>query len=144
MFYDVSEVRNDRLTDDILRTQRFLENNLFDDIDHLDLDIMFEIDGNIEVAGFCTQEDYRDYIIQRRSDLRGEELFRTIIHEMVHVKQYVTGVLEQSHEDDTGPRMYWKTLDMTEVSYQDRPWEIEAHKLEDQLYESFKNQHKTV
>lgn len=144
MYYDVSEVRNDRLTDDIFRTQRFLENSLFDDIDHHDLDIVFEIDNDLEVAGFCTQEDYRDYIIELRSDLRGEELFRTIIHEMVHVKQYVTGALEQSHEDGTGPRMFWKTLDMTEVPYQERPWEIEAHKLEDRLYESFKNQHKAV
>lgn len=145
MIYNVSELRNDRMVDDILRTQRLLENQLFNDIDHDDLEIRFVIDPDIEsgdeseveVHGYCVQEDYRDYLIELRNGLRGEPLIRTVIHELVHVKQYVTGRLEQEHIDDRGPKMYWNTIDMSHVEYDDQPWEQEAEQLENELFERF-------
>jgi hypothetical protein len=92
------------------------------------------MDKDLVVDGYCTQDDDYDYTIELRSDLRGEELERTIIHELVHIWQYVRGDLVQEHIQGLGPRMVWMGEDMTSVDYQDRPWEQQAVALEDRYY----------
>jgi len=98
------------------------------------ISVTFEIDSDMEADGFCTQEDHDDYTIEIRSGLRGEDLERTIIHELVHIWQYVRGDLVQEHIDGLGPRMIWMGEDMTSVDYNDRPWEQEAVDLEEQYF----------
>ena len=55
---------------------------------------------------------------------------RTLAHEMVHAKQYIFGELD-GYSDS------WKGSDVNYYSYEDSPWEKEAYKLEEILYEKF-------
>ena len=57
------------------------------------------------------------------------DMLRVISHEMVHVAQVIQGDLKLDHFNN---RVYWKgeEVDLEKVSYNRRPWEIEAYKLE--------------
>jgi hypothetical protein len=52
---------------------------------------------------------------------------RTIVHEMVHIKQFLKGEL-----DEQGIRWYGELYD--NVAYGKQPWEIEAYGREDELF----------
>lgn len=138
MQFDLTDVRNDRMTDDIMRIKGFVENHIFADLDEAEnIEIRFDGETDLGADGFCTQEEDDSYLIELSYDLRGEDLIRTVIHELIHVRQYVRGELKQIHKDGVGPRMYWHNIDMTDRSYDERPWEQEAHSLEDQLCRQF-------
>lgn len=134
MLIGVGNVRNDRMVDDIERVVYHISETLFRDIDHDTISVAFEIQSDLEVDGYCTQDDEFNYTIELKAGLRGEELERTIIHELVHVWQYVRGSLMQEHIDGLGPRMVWMGEDMTSVEYDDRPWEQEAMELEQKIF----------
>ena len=134
MLIGVGNVRNDRMVDDIERVVYHISETLFHDMDHDIISVAFEIQSDLEVDGYCTQDDEFNYTIELKAGLRGEELERTIIHELVHVWQYVRGSLMQEHIDGLGPRMVWMGEDMTSVEYDDRPWEQEALDLEERYY----------
>jgi hypothetical protein len=136
MLIGLGNVKNDRIQSDIEKVVIHVSENLFDQMDHDMIFVAFELDNDLGVDGYCTQEDEHDYTIQIQSDLKGEELLRTIIHELVHVWQYVVGYLKQEHIDGLGPRMIWMDEDMTSVEYNDRPWEKQAHEIEDELLHS--------
>ena len=134
MFLDLKKIQNDRLVHEIGKVERFISNRLFSDMEHDIVLVSFELDHDMVVDGFCTQDNEFDYTIELRPDIRGPELTKTLIHEFVHIWQYVRGDLIQEHIDGLGPRMIWKNEDMSHVDYNDRPWEIEAHRLEEKLY----------
>ena len=134
MLIGLGNVKNDRVVDTIERVVSQVSDHLFEDIDHDMISVGFEIDHDMVVDGYCTQEDHDDYTIELRSDLRGEELERTIIHELVHIWQYVRGDLIQEHIDGLGPRMIWRGEDLTSVDYDDRPWEKQAVELEEHYH----------
>jgi hypothetical protein len=134
MLIGLGNLKNDRVVDTIERVVSQVSDHLFEDIDHDMISVGFEIDNDMVVDGYCTQEDHDDYTIELRSDLRGEELERTIIHELVHIWQYVRGDLIQEHIDGLGPRMIWMGEDMTSVDYDNRPWEREAVDLEERYH----------
>ena len=134
MLIGLGNVKNDRIVGTIENVVHQVSDTLFDDIDHDMVSVAFELDSDLEVDGFCTQEDYDDYTIELRSGLHGEELERTIIHELVHIWQYVRGDLIQEHLDGLGPRMIWMGEDMTSVDYNDRPWEQQAVALENRYH----------
>jgi hypothetical protein len=134
MLIGLGDIHNDRMVDDIEKVVVHLSETLFHDIDHDIISVAFETKTDMEVDGFCTQEDEFDYTIELRSDLRNEDLERTIIHELVHIWQYVRGDLVQEHIDGLGPRMVWMGEDMTSVDYNDRPWEQQAVALEERYY----------
>ena len=52
---------------------------------------------------------------------------RTLAHELIHARQFFSGQLSS---DLTA----WKDVDYSKADYEDQPWEIEAHKYEDQLF----------
>lgn len=133
MYFDLTEIRNDRMELDIAKVITFVEQKLFPT--DPDCEVRFESCpdlGNID--GYCTQEDEGEYLIEVNMSLRGEDLIRTVIHELVHVQQYLEGKLSQIYDDGKGPRMYWQKVDMSDVLYEERPWECEAHSIEESLY----------
>lgn len=135
MLIGLSELHNDRIVSDIERVVDHMSDTLFDQMDHNILSVEFEVDKNLGVDGYCMQDDKYDYTIQLHSDLRGDELIRTIVHELVHVWQYTVGYLRQEHIDGLGPRMIWMDEDMTSVEYNDRPWEKQAHEIENDIFQ---------
>ena len=62
-----------------------------------------------------------------------DQILTWLAHEMVHLKQFVRGEL---FDYETG-RVQWKTKSFGRVHYEDSPWEREAYRLEDKLYEKF-------
>ena len=70
----------------------------------------------------------REFEIVLDKNIDTKDLIRTVIHEMVHVKQYVRKVLDS---EVGGSRMRWKSKTYPyDIEYNDMPWEKEANKLE--------------
>ena len=61
-------------------------------------------------------------------DLSKEDLLTTIFHEFVHIKQFI----KKEYGDIFA-------INNDEVAYLDRPYEIEAFKLEKELLEEYNN-----
>jgi len=101
-----------------------------------------DIDPNL-CTGFCTPEVADDipesFEIELAPSLDLNTLTRTLIHEMIHVGQYLRGDLVQGHNPIDGLfEINWKGNTYTDAEYTSRPWEIEADELESQMYEKYK------
>jgi hypothetical protein len=110
-------------------------------IRNLDLEIeVTDLDENDSHArGYCTQESERHFLLEICENQTDDSIIRTIIHEMVHVKQYVYRELIQKYGKDHGHRVYWRGEDWTNTIYTKQPWELEAYELEDTLYNEYCN-----
>jgi hypothetical protein len=109
------------------------------------LDIILKIrkftkeEGN--VVGWCIYEDddkvkHREFTIEVSGEQGIEAFIKTIMHEMVHVKQYALAEMRESYGNDKH-RIYWKGTDHTKTAYTKSPWEKEAYRLQDKLYSKF-------
>ena len=91
--------------------------------------------------GLTSVEDYnvsgkpREFIIDIKSTQTEDEIIRTLAHEMVHVKQYVYGEL-----DEEGMKWCGKRL-TRDLPYHEQPWEIEAHDVGDILFVDYMEKH---
>lgn len=103
---------------------------------HLTVEV---IDGLLEsegVSGDCLPEDdFRSQYFDIRLDYGSDSdlIARTLVHELVHVKQYATGELRQF---SNGRYRYKREVFPRDYAYHLRPWEIEASSLERQLLEN--------
>ena len=79
--------------------------------------------------GDCYDADDRSYIIRVNKDLSKEDLLITIFHEFVHIKQHI--------KKEFGGDVFG--ISNEEVAYMDRPYEIEAFRLEKELLEEYNN-----
>jgi len=75
------------------------------------------------VCGDCMYEDDNEFSIRLNKSLSPSDLITTVLHELVHVSQYLKGMVMD-----------------TESDYDDRWQEIEAHALEKQLKRKFDEQ----
>jgi phenylpyruvate tautomerase PptA (4-oxalocrotonate tautomerase family) len=78
--------------------------------------------------GYCNIiESNRSFIIDVNKNVSLKDFVSTIIHEMVHVKQF-------ARNEMSAYGMRWKTKTVSEnTKYVDLPWEKEAYKLEAKL-----------
>jgi len=76
----------------------------------------------------------RAFEIEMHNFMTPEHYTQTLLHELWHVYQHVTGVLK----DKYGKRL-WRGIDYTETDYSEQPWEVQAHQIEVVLYEEFLN-----
>ena len=78
--------------------------------------------------------DYRprEFDVEIHNQMSVEDYTKTLLHELWHVYQHVKGLLK----DKYGKRL-WKGVDHSKVDYSDQPWEQEAHKMEEVLYEEY-------
>lgn len=86
------------------------------------------------IHGDVLDEEDREYYIRVDSSQARKEIISTILHEMVHVCQYVTGRMKQPCGNTIiyeGESYAW------DMEYNDKPWEIEAHTFEKDLYAKF-------
>jgi len=92
-----------------------------------DIDILVTVKTNLDnaVDGWCQQNSSDDYEIEVERNLNDEYFIKTICHEMVHVKQGVTGELVNGTT--------WRGKEYSN----EQPWEIEAYQLEKELFYSF-------
>ena len=85
------------------------------------------------VDGLCSTEDdsKRTFIIEAHKTLGLRQLIMTLIHEMVHVKQFARNEMD---DFPINGRQRWKSGTVSKnVSYYDMPWEKEAMRLQEKL-----------
>lgn len=85
------------------------------------------------VYGWISVEDCdyrpRAFLVELHNMLNLELYTKTLFHELQHMHQHIRGDLR-----DKGPKRLWRGIDCTEMDYDDLPWEIEAHLVEEPLY----------
>jgi|688.fasta_scaffold210258_1 hypothetical protein len=74
--------------------------------------------------------DELEFIIEININLPEEEYVKTLIHEMIHIEDYIIGDLTEENG-----KLLWKGKFYNE----DEPWEIRADELEDSYYEMYSN-----
>ena len=77
--------------------------------------------------GDCYDADDRSFIIRVNKELSKEELLTTIFHEFVHIKQHI--------KKEFGGDVF--AISNDEVAYEDRPYEIEAFIIEQEMLEEY-------
>jgi hypothetical protein len=90
--------------------------------------------------GFCHIIDDnlnkpREFCIELDASVKHSfvQIVTWLAHEMVHLKQFVR---KELWDYETG-QVQWKKRKYSTVEYEDQPWEKEAYRLEDELYEEF-------
>lgn len=81
--------------------------------------------------------DLSNYTIEISNCLDGEELYATVAHECVHVKQFFFG---QYYGVTSQKTILWncERIRFKDVPHEDLPWEKEANKIEAILKKGFK------
>ena len=74
----------------------------------------------------------REFEVEIHNRLSVEDYTETLLHELWHVYQHVTGQLKDKYN-----KRYWKGIDHSETNYDDQPWEKEAHRMEKILYKRY-------
>lgn len=76
-------------------------------------------------GGGCIDMEDGEFTIEINKRLVTKSIIKTVIHEMVHVQQYVEGRLTQTE---------WMGRPHPDLPYRELPWEIEAFATERELY----------
>jgi len=95
-------------------------------------DAKLENYGSCGAEGYNTRNQPRQFLIEVHPGLGASTILSTLAHEMVHVKQYLTGQTDENLESWLGKRVNYEKTD-----YWDQPWEIDAHGREDGLLTKF-------
>ena len=86
--------------------------------------------------GFCDFVDQayrpRVFVIEVQSNLSKEFYIKTLIHEFVHLRQWLQGTLKMR-----SGKMYFEGESVEKYEYMDQPHEIEAYDSEERLAREF-------
>jgi len=87
--------------------------------------------------GFFSMEDdkKRTFTIEIDKTLKLRQLIMTIVHELVHVKQFARNEMV---DRPINGRYRWKSKTVSQnISYEEMPWEREALRLQEKLTDEF-------
>jgi hypothetical protein len=88
------------------------------------------------VYGYCnyTGESYRprEFLIELDTHMNRELYIKTLLHELVHLRQWVTGTLRTKR----GKR-YYNSINVEDIEYWDQPHEVIARREEILLYQEY-------
>ena len=104
------------------------KNRLEITVKYQNLDVL----GSLHIDSYDLKGKPDSFVIEVNRFLTTEEKLKTLAHEMVHVKQYSLGYLNESMSSWRG-----KKIDRFSIDYEELPWEIEAESYGLNLYESF-------
>jgi len=102
---------------------------------HIIVNVIFR--KNLDHLGLTYVDDYnlsgkpREFTLEIYRKQTEEEILKTLAHELVHVRQYSIGDL---NEEAT---LWQGRLMESNLAYDNQPWEIEANELADILYEEY-------
>lgn len=86
--------------------------------------------------GFCSVNGNvyrpREFLIEIDPKHDLELYTKTLIHELIHVRQSVHGLLKERRG-----KLYYKNISCFDLNYWEQPHEIEAHSLEPMYYEDY-------
>lgn len=93
----------------------------------------FDLDNYNEAGSFCSDVEHEvgpeDFHL-RLTVAQPTEMLRTLCHEMVHCRQYLTGMLRsEAGTVYSKPKcfFYGVPVDMDKIPYDEQPWEVEAY-----------------
>ena len=111
---------------------------LCDDVLQINVEVALDEDIG-DACGLVDEEDELEYTIFLNQSILDDdvELFKTVCHECVHIKQYFNKELQ--HLNQYRVVFNNKTYDTFTTKYEDRPWEQEAHQAEQRLYQNNRN-----
>ncbi len=96
-----------------------------------------EILGSVYIDSYDLRGKPDSFIIEINRALSTEDKLKTLAHEMVHIKQFSCGYLNESMTRWRGEK-----VNAYSFVYDELPWEIEAESYGLNLYESFIYNHK--
>ena len=106
----------------------------------LDIKLTKDLKKKEKAYGYCHIIDDnlnkpREFMIELDASMKYsfDQILIWLAHEMVHLKQFVRREL---CDYETG-RVRWKKRMYGRVHYEDQPWEREAYRLEEKLYNEF-------
>lgn len=138
MDISITGVRNPKFKKELMRAAEFYLSSLVSKrlLNHITLEIDVkrrslmdeEADGYCEIEGYNTNKKPREFLIEIAKDRSVRYMLMTLAHEIVHLKQYALGEINEEMNTWKGKRYtnakaYWNT-----------PWEIEAYGRERGLY----------
>ena len=89
-----------------------------------------------QAYGYCSVSGAiykpREFLIEIDPKLDLELYTKTILHELIHLRQWVQGTLKERRG-----KMYYKDIKCEDLDYWDLLHEIEAHSLEQMYYEDY-------
>lgn len=108
---------------------------------YIDIKLSPHYEKNTESSGDCIWEDSNRYSREFTINLDSRDvdsMIETLAHEMVHVKQWARGEMQDIYDDNDGSpkKTRWKSkfINIRNVKYKDLPWEKEANRVEKMLY----------
>ena len=81
--------------------------------------------------------DYNGFDMELNKKQSLGMLLKTVMHEMVHVKQSIKKEWTTYYS-----KCYWKGVDHTDTSYSQQPWERQAYRMQNKLYDGYKSLYK--
>ena len=105
----------------------------------LDIKLTKDLKKKDNSYGYChitgELENPREFMIEVDASMKYpfDQILIWIAHEFVHLKQFVR---KELCDYETG-RVQWKSRSYGRVKYDDMPWEKEAYRLEEKLYNEF-------
>ena len=105
----------------------------------IDIEIKsFVNDGDVVGYTTWTYDNIRprEFTIEVDKTLDNDELIETVIHEMVHVKQFAKEELKERFRPYHREMWFGEEID-TNNKYKSLPWEVEAYKLQELLYNEY-------
>lgn len=132
----------DRFRPYVRRAVKFYAKELFSEKMLENLKIKIKFHTNLDNSACASVEDYNDsgkprsFLIEIHSYSSGSDILKAIAHEMIHVKQFACGDLNECLTRWKGNRIedgldYWK-----------HPWEIDAYGTEVGLFYHFSKKEK--
>jgi|TARA_B110000196_G_C21028993_1_gene606628 hypothetical protein len=95
-----------------------------------------------DLGGSWLLDNHRSFGIEVNTISKTKEFIISLIHEMVHAKQYykkeLTEALTMKSEGIIINKVYWKGKDCTDIEYMKLPYEIEAYDKQETLYKEYK------
>jgi len=137
MYIEVKRCKDDVLAEKLLDAASFYGSALLSRQMRPYIEIEIKILKTLRDDGQCSCEEYnmrdrpRGFSIAIADRLSEEEKLLTLAHEMVHVKQFAVGEL---NDDQT---RWQKSKIAEDIPYLDLPWEVEARCLEYVLYDMY-------
>jgi len=104
---------------------------LFPKFKKFTIDVEYESMGRWEY-GYAEQYANKYFVITLKDNMSLKNTIMTLLHEMVHVKQYLKGELRLGYKEKV-----WKGRKWNGDDYTNYPWEKEARKLEESLYAEY-------
>tara|TARA_B100001093_G_scaffold6187_1_gene6250 strand:- start:19482 stop:19946 length:465 start_codon:yes stop_codon:yes gene_type:complete len=116
----------------------------------IDIHLSPHYESKTASSGDCIWEDTnrcsREFTVNLDSH-DDDWMIQTLAHEMVHVKQWARGEMQDiyDHDDGSPTKTRWKSqfINIKRVSYTDLPWEKEASRIEKTLYNEWLEHLKT-